>query len=172
MGGPVVALVVIGLAGGGAVALARHDTAHSPPAPRAATSSHLERVTHTVPPVALGKMVYFGGPHDASTTFLPLGEQPQDGRTLSAQHAYDALVQKASKLSPIPATVRAYYGSLTDRNTSPMAVDTAVWGFAVVTGCVYTGVPPAHHSRCRQWEFVDARTGHDLGVIEQEVLPD
>jgi hypothetical protein len=131
----------------------------------------VEPATGTVPPVTLGQMVYFDGPHDASMTFLPLGAAPQDDRTLSAQHAYNALVETASKLSPIPATVQPYYGSLTDRDASPMAVDTAVWGFAVVTGCTYTGVPPAHHSRCRQWEFVGARTGHDLGVIEQEVLP-
>jgi hypothetical protein len=62
---------------------------------------------------------------------------------------------------------------------TPKAVDRRVWAFAVESGCTSTGSPgssddpaatrPAH---CRLWEFVDARTGHDLGVISEEVLPD
>ena len=167
------ALVVVAGAGGGAVALARHDLPHAP------AGAVVTAPGDTVPAVAAGRTVHFDGSDDPSTTFLPLGEQPQDGHTLSAQHAFNALVQKGSKLSPIPVSVRAYYGSLTDRDASPMAAGTRVWGFAVVTGCVYAGGPappgsrpPVRPQHCRQWEFVDARTGHALGVVEQEVLPD
>ena len=49
--------------------------------------------------------------HDASCRS---GLGPQDGRTLSAQRAYNALVSDSPKLNPIPATVRPYYGVLTD----------------------------------------------------------
>jgi hypothetical protein len=113
-----------------------------------------------------------------TTTFLPLGLGPQDGRTLSAQRAYNALVSDSPKLNPIPATVRPYYGVLTDSAASPAADHVRVWGFAVDSGCrdgddsvpsevgASTGA-----SRCRLWEFVDARTGHHLGEISQEVLP-
>lgn len=171
--GLVAALVVVAGAGGGAVALARHDLPHAPAGAVASTPGD------TVPAVAAGRTVYFDGSDDPTTAFLPLGEMAQDGRTLSAQHAFNALVQVGSKLSPIPVSVRAYYGSLTDGDASPMAAGTRVWGFAVVTGCVYAGGPsppgspaPVRPAHCRQWEFVDARTGHDLGVTEQEVLPD
>ena len=60
-------------------------------------------------------------PECGRTTFLPLGLGPQDGRTLSAQRAYNALVSDSPKLNPIPATVRPYYGVLTDSAASPAA---------------------------------------------------
>jgi hypothetical protein len=51
------------------------------------------------------------------------------------------------------------------------------WGFAVDSGCrdgedssSGAGVPSGA-SRCRLWEFVDARIGQHLGQISQEVLP-
>jgi hypothetical protein len=113
-----------------------------------------------------------------STTFLPLGSAPKDGRTLSAQHAYNLLVSGSPKLIPIPATVQAYYGVLTDAAPAG-AVNVRVWGFAVESGCARSGTPPAsdaaaqpRRTHCRLWEFVDARTGHDLGMISQEVLPE
>jgi hypothetical protein len=115
----------------------------------------------------------------AGTRFLPLGMAPVDGRTLSAQHAYNAMLSYPSLSAPIPAGVRAYYGVLTAGSTSAAASDLRVWGFAVESGCVYTRGPPASREptpsrpvRCRHWEFVNARTGRDLGVITQEVLPD
>jgi hypothetical protein len=114
-----------------------------------------------------------------STTFLPLGVGPQDGRTLSAQRAYNLLVSHSAKLQPIPATVRPYYGLLTDGSASPMATGVRVWAFAVESGCTYAGgagpsptATPSRPTRCRLWEFVNATTGHDLGVVSQEVLPD
>ncbi|HEX4687715.1 MAG TPA: hypothetical protein VH228_13110 [Nocardioides sp.] len=114
-----------------------------------------------------------------STRFLPLGQQPDDGHTLSAQRAYNALVSDSAKLNPIPATVRPYYGVLRDASAAPVAVNVRVWGFAVESGCHDTGEAPASSvpspsspTHCRLWEFVDARTGRNLGVISQEVLPD
>jgi hypothetical protein len=113
------------------------------------------------------------------TRFLPLGMAPVDGHTLSAQHAYNAMLSYPSLSAPIPAGVRAYYGLLTARSTTAAARDLRVWGFAVESGCLYTVGPrasrdptPTRPVRCRHWEFVNARTGRDLGVITQEVLPD
>jgi hypothetical protein len=113
------------------------------------------------------------------TTFLPLGSAPADGRTLSAQRAYNAMLQSPSLAAPIPAGVRTYYGLLTHRFTPPVAARVRVWGFAVESRCVFSDAPLASGeptssvpTRCRKWEFVNARTGHDLGVITQEVLPD
>lgn len=158
------ALVVLATAGGGTVALARHDWGSAP----SRSGAPVE------PPVVPGRVVHVDS-GVRMTTFLPLGRGPQDGRTLSAQHAYNALVLSASKLSPIPATVRAYYGVL----AAPAAVDVRVWGFAVASDCSPgagsspTGAStPAPPTRCRLWEFVDARTGHDVGGISREVLPD
>jgi hypothetical protein len=112
------------------------------------------------------------------TRFLPLGPAPVDGRTLSAQHAYNAMLGSPSLAAPIPADLRAYYGVLTDTSPSPMAKNVRVWGFAVVSGCLgslaspKSGEPTSPQPvRCRHWEFVNARTGLDLGVITQEVLP-
>ncbi len=133
-----------------------------------------------VPDVIPGRTVYVesGQP---STTFLPLGPVPQDGRTLSAQRAYNLLVSDSAKLQLIPATVQPYYGVLTDASASPMAVNTRVWAFTTTSACtVIGGIPapgdptpsPPPADRCRLWEFVNATTGHDLGVISQEVLPD
>jgi len=125
--------------------------------------------------VTLGRTVHVesGVP---STRFLPLGSAPEDGRTLSAQHAYNLLVSSSSKLSPIPATVRPYYGLLTDVAASPKAVHVRVWGFTVLSSCHDTTSPGASTSsqptQCRLWEFVDARTGRNLGMISREVLPD
>ena len=169
----IVAVVVLAGAGGGAVVLTRHDLGPSP------SAAHARASTPAEPSVVPGRIIYLDA-NDAGMTFLPLGPRPPDDRTLSVQHAYDALLQMPSKLNPIPATVSAYYGSLTDVDASPMAVNTRVWGFAVVRGCLVTPAPPPPGSpttspgppmQCRQWEFVDARTGHDLGVMEQEVLP-
>ena len=127
--------------------------------------------------VILGRAVHVesGVP---GTRFLPLGSAPVDGRTLSAQHAYNAMLEYPSLSAPIPAGVRAYYGVLTDRSTSPAAKNVRVWGFAVESDCPNpsrspeTGEPaPLQPVRCRHWEFVNARTGLNLGVITQEVLP-
>lgn len=109
--------------------------------------------------VVLGQAVHVesGVPR---TSFLPLGSAPEDERTLSAQHAYDLLVSGSAKLNPIPATVRAYYGLLTDPSAPTGPVHVRVWAFAVESAC------------CRLWEFVDARTGRDLGPAAREVLPD
>ena len=100
-----------------------------------------------------------------ATTFLPLGAAPQDRSTLSAQRAYNLLVSDSAKLQLIPATVQPFYGVLTDRGADAAAV--RVWAFAAESRCA-GGVD----ARCRTWEFVNARTGHDLGVIAQEVLPE
>ena len=132
--------------------------------------------TADVSAVVLGRTVHVeaGTP---STTFLPLGSPPRDGRTLSAPRAYNAMLMSPSLSTPIPADVMAYYGLLTHRFTSSRASHVRVWAFAVESGCVSVhGTPLADEptplpSRCRKWEFVDARTGHDLGVITQEVLP-
>jgi hypothetical protein len=127
-----------------------------------------------------GRYVYVES-GEPRTKFLPLGPGPVDRGTLSAQRAYNLLVSDSAKLQLIPAAVQPYYGVLTDASASPMALHTLVWGFATVSGCVVTGGGPApgHPTpssppaqRCRIWEFVNARSGHDLGVITQEVLPD
>jgi NAD(P)-dependent dehydrogenase (short-subunit alcohol dehydrogenase family) len=166
------ALVLL-VAGGGAVVWARHDldvTRQDPPASSVPDGT----------PIVPGTIVHVESDVRA-TTFLPLGSAPDDGRTLSGQHAYNALVQDASKLNPIPATVRAYYGVLTDARTSPPAVHLRVWAFAVTSGCVTSGGVPAPgdptpspppQRQCRLWEFVNARSGQALGVMSQEVLPD
>ncbi len=161
-------LVVLAASIGGATAVARLD--HDPSARSGASA---------VPPVVPGRVVHVES-GVATTTFLPLGLGPQDGRTLSAQRAYNALVSDSPKLNPIPATVRPYYGVLTDPAASPTAVNVRVWAFAVDSGCrgSDSGGPAASESRtrsgptrCRLWEFVDARTGHHLGAISEEVLP-
>jgi len=166
----VAALVLLG-AGVGAVVWARHDLEPSRPDP---STSAVRDLTAVV----VGSVVHV----ESGTTFLPLGSAPDDGRTLSQQGAFNALVQDESKLSPIPATVHGYYGLLTDAGTSPPAADREVWGFAVTKACVDSmpPVPPGQpmptaappERPCRYWEFVDARTGHDLGVVTQELLPD
>ena len=102
-----------------------------------------------------------------STTFLPLGAGPQDGGTLSAQRAYNLLVGGSPKLQLMPATVQPYYGVLSATGLVPRALDVRVWAFASESGC-----PNVAAGRCRLWEFVDARTGRDLGVVTHEVLPD
>ena len=127
-----------------------------------------------VPGITLGRTVHVesGVP---STRFLPLGSAPDDGRTLSAQRAYNLLVSGSSKLSPIPATVRPYYGLLTEVAASKSA-HVRVWGFTVLSPCHDT--TPAEASttsqptQCRLWEFVDARSGRTLGTVSREVLPD
>ena len=113
MTGLAAALVAVGV---GWLVQRSHDT---PPARR---SSSVD-VTAVVP----GRTVYVdsGVP---STTFLPLGLGPQDGRTLSAQRAYNVLVSDSAKLNPIPATVRPYYGLLTDGSASPMVTRRAGLG--------------------------------------------
>lgn len=156
--------------GGGAWVLQRsHDS--PPPGPDASLD---------VPVVTPGRYVYVES-GERRTRFLPLGPGPLDGRTLSAQRAYNLLVSDSAKLQLIPATVRPYYGVLTDASASPIALHTRVWGFATISGCVVIGGAPAPgdptpspppDQRCRIWEFVDATSGHDLGVITQEVLPD
>jgi hypothetical protein len=142
------------------------------PAPAGRRGPSVE-VSQVIP----GRTVYVES-GEPSTTFLPLGTGPRDGRSLSAQRAYDLLVSDTAKLQPIPATVVPYYGVLTDRNASPMAVDVRVWAFATESGCTYSdgaapseAVTASRPTHCRLWEFVDARTGHDLGVLSQEVLP-
>jgi hypothetical protein len=168
--GLVAGLLVLAAATAGAVAWGQHHRHPSPATPALAAD--------TAPPVVPGTVVRLDADHRAAT-FLPLGAQPRDGRTLTAQHAYNALVQTPTKLNPIPATVRAYYGVLDDPSTAPVTVDRRVWAFAVEARCLrtarpsLTGTPTSlHPRRCRIWEFVDARTGHALGVIEQQVLPD
>lgn len=166
--------MVVAAASGGAIVASRQGL-DDPPRDRVVASGPSD------PPVVPGRLVYLDGTRDPSTVFRPLRSQPRSGGVMGAQLAFNALVQDASKFSPMPASVRAYYGRLTDRDASPMATRTRVWGFAAVAGCVTTGGPvpigspapsPAPPQRCRQWEFVDARTGHDLGVFAQEVLPD
>ena len=159
-------------ASGAAVALARHGPHSSSAAPAAA------RVSPSAPVVVLGSAVHVDADM-AGTSFLPLGMSPVDGHTLSAQHAYNAMLGSPSLAAPIPAGVRAYYGVLSAGSTLATARDLRVWGFAVESGCVYSLGPPAsgeptpsRPERCRHWEFVNARTGRDLGVITQEVLPD
>jgi hypothetical protein len=146
---------------------------HDGPSPSPDASVDVSMVTP-------GRYVYVES-GERRTRFLPLGPGPLDGHTLSAQRAYNLLVSDSAKLQLIPATVRPYYGVLTDAAASPMALHTLVWGFATIGGCVVIGgVPepgdpspaPPPAQRCRIWEFVNARSGHDLGVITQEVLPD
>jgi hypothetical protein len=168
----VAALVLLG-AGSGAVVWSRQDL----------EVTRQVRPASSVPDgttVAAGSIVHVESGARA-TTFLPLGSAPDDGRTLSGQRAYNALVQDASKLSPIPPTVRAYYGMLTDARTTPPAVHLQVWAFAVTNSCVTSNrVPaagdptpsPVARRQCRMWEFVNARSGQALGVMSQEVLPD
>jgi hypothetical protein len=166
----VTALLLV-VAVGGVVAWARHDDPGAPRVPAATTSGE--------PPIVPGTIVHVV-PGVGATRFLPLGSAPRDGRTFSAQHAYNALVLTSSKLSPIPATVRAYYGVLHDASASPAVLDVRVWAFVVTGGCGSVGGPPSRGDptsspspgrQCRLWEFVNARTGHDLGVVSQEVLP-
>jgi hypothetical protein len=167
----VVATLVLLGAGVGAVVWSRHDL--EPSRPDSSASAVPDRTA-----VVAGSVVHV----EPGATFLPLGSPPDDGRTLSQQSAFNALVQDESKLSPIPATVRGYYGLLTDVGTSPPAAHREVWGFAVTKACVYSmpPVPPGQpmptaappERPCRYWEFVDARTGHELGVVTQELLPD
>jgi hypothetical protein len=110
------------------------------------------------------------------TTFVPLGPQPDDGRTLSAPRAYNAMLSSPSLATPIPAGITAYYGVLTSaEGASPGAV--RVWAFTVDSRCelssgarAFDAPLPLPH-RCRTWEFVDARSGVDVGVITQQVLP-
>src|SRR5262249_45356869 len=113
----------------------------------------------------------------AGTRFLPLGRAPaDDGRTLSAQRAYNAMLESPSSSALIPAGVSAYYGVLSRRSSSPTVTHLRVLGFAVESGCVdrrsssASDGPASPPTACRKWEFVNARTGHDLGVITQEVL--
>ena len=157
-------LAVLVAAVGGVVVLVRMSQGPANPTASADTPVVPGRVVHVESGVR-------------TTTFLPLGPGPQDGRTLSAQRAYNALVSDSPKLNPIPATVRPYYGVLTSA-ASPPAVHVRVWGFAVDSGCrdrddsvSSDAGAPSGASRCRLWEFVDARTGHHLGEISQEVLP-
>jgi hypothetical protein len=128
--------------------------------------------------VVLGRTVHVetGVP---SVRFIPLGAAPSDRGTWSAQHAYNALVQDPSKLSPIPATVRPYYGLLHERSASSRALNVRVWAFAVEGHCtdrgaatVFAPATVSSRARCRLWEFVDARTGESVGEVSQEVLPD
>ena len=162
--------MVLVTAGAGAVVVARHDL--GPPA------HHDAADRPSAPPVVAGTTVRLDD-LDPTTTFLPLGTQPRRGARVSVQRAWNALVQDPSKLNPIPAAVHPYFGLLTDASATPVR-DLPVWGFAVETGCVHAGAPSGatsgaptspRHTRCRAWEFVDARTGRDLGVTEQEVLP-
>lgn len=110
------------------------------------------------------------------TRFLPLGTAPQDGHTLSAQRAYNLLVAGSAKLQLIPAGIQPYYGVL-DYWARPRRV----WAFTTTGTCAISpgrpvpGDPtpsPQPVPRCRSWEFVNATTGHDLGILTQEVLPD
>jgi hypothetical protein len=160
----VLAVLVVAAGAGGTVAWVHRGTPHHDAAPTAVESVVPGTVVHVDSGVR-------------TTTFLPLGRAPQDGRTLSAQHAYNALVMDASKLSPIPATVRSYYGLLTDPSRSPRPVHVRVWGFAVDAGCddatgrsAAAGPTDAPGAECRLWEFVDAWTGHHLGMLSRQVL--
>ena len=163
------AALLLVVAVGGVLAWVRHDDEVPQRVPVASTPREL--------PIVPGTIVHVESDVRA-TRFLPLGPAPEDGRTLSAQHAYNLLVSSSAKLSPIPATVHPYYGVLTDAAASPAAVDLRVWGFTVESGCLDRGGAPRSDpstpstvTRCRLWEFVNARTGHHLGVITQEVLP-
>jgi hypothetical protein len=148
--GPAAALVALAVGAAG-VAVLRHD--HQPSAPSAADRRVVPgRVVHVETGVR-------------STTFLPLGPTSPGGATLSAQRAYNLLVSDSAKLQLIPATVQPYYGVLSDRVAGVGAAGVRVWAFAAESGC-------SDGARCRTWEFVDARTGHDLGVVTREVLPD
>jgi hypothetical protein len=169
--GVVALLAALVAAGVGAVVLARPGL-DAPPSPPVAMTQR------TFASVIAGSVVHLD-PTDPGQSFLPLFPGPRQAHTLSAQSAYDALLGTPRKLNPIPVSVRAYFGLLNDASTAPSAVGLQVWGFAVDSGCRYVGsadsstaVIGAHPGRCRQWEFVDARTGHALGVTEQEVLPD
>jgi hypothetical protein len=155
-------LVVLIVASGGAVTLARHDLSSSPSTPATRPRQAEPSAAGSVTP---GRVVHLVR-SDGTTTFLPL-PSPRAGRTLSAQSAYNALVGERSKLSPIPATVGAHYGVLTDASTSPPEAGVRVWGFTVEAGCRPS---PGRKSTCRQWEFVDARTGRPLRGVERQVL--
>jgi hypothetical protein len=106
---------------------------------------------------------------------MALGPQPDDGRTLSAQRAYNAMLSSPSLATPIPAGVHAYYGVLTGAGGAAKGA-VRVWAFTVESTCVLGSgaLPPdqtpAQRLRCRKWEFVDARSGVDLGVVTQQVL--
>ena len=164
----VAAVVVLAVA---VVLLVQHQEAATPTAAGRATRGEVSAVLP-------GEMVHVESGR-RSTRFLPLGSAPMDGRTFTAQHAYNMLVSSSPKLNPIPATVTPYYGVLTDASASPTALHVRVWGFAVVSDCRGTGGPSAsgaptsaRPTRCRLWEFVDARTGRHVGVISEEVVPD
>jgi hypothetical protein len=154
----------------GAVALVWQGDSSSP-------SSRSDSASPSVPPVLPGRPVHVDTAA-VGTTFLPLGAAPVDGHTLSAQRAYNAMLRTPSFSALMPVGVRPYYGLLTHSFTSPVATRVRVWGFAVESSCVYADTSPPRDStppagtRCRKWEFVNARTGHDLGVITQEVLPE
>lgn len=72
--------------------------------------------------------------------------------------------------TPIPATVSAVYGYLTEDDTSPPADRMPVWGFRVRGGCINTFKPT--HAQCDQWTFARASDGKDLGVMDQWQLHD
>jgi hypothetical protein len=171
--GLVGSLVVLAAASSGVV-LARHELGSSPAKPSSTAAASAQ------PSVVTGRVVQVesGVP---STTFLPLGSESLDRHTLSAQRAYNLLVSDSAKLQLIPATVQSYYGALTDASASPTALHTRVWAFATTSGCIVVGgvaapgdptPSPVPRQHCRIWEFVDATSGHDLGVITQQVLPD
>jgi hypothetical protein len=164
-------LAGIGLELGAAVVLVLQHVQGAPPAAARRTPAS------TLDAVAVGQPVRVtsGVPR---SSFLPLGTAPRDDRTLSAQHAYDLLVSGSAKLSPIPASVRPYYGVLTDPSASPGSVHVRVWGFAVESDCGRAGVQPSEASPsprrtpCRLWEFVDAMTGRLLGEVARQLSPD
>jgi hypothetical protein len=141
----------------------------SPPAPTAGVSARGDIA------VVPGQKIHVET-YKARTTFVPLGPQPDDGRTLSAQRAYNAMLSSPSLATPIPAGIEAYYGVLTGaEGASPGAV--RVWAFTVDSGCALSSGAHAYDEplplphRCRTWEFVDARSGVDVGVMTQQVLP-